>query len=38
MLVSLLIVFSVDPVHIFKDSNIVVRTDEPTSIIAFTLE
>ncbi|KAH7107138.1 hypothetical protein BKA62DRAFT_765689 [Auriculariales sp. MPI-PUGE-AT-0066] len=27
----------VDPVHIFKDANIVVRTDEPTSIIAFTL-
>lgn len=29
---------AVDPVHIFRGSSIVVRTDEPTSIIAFTLD
>ncbi len=28
----------VDPEHIFRESDIVVRTDEPTSIIALTLE
>ncbi|EJD52194.1 hypothetical protein AURDEDRAFT_181710 [Auricularia subglabra TFB-10046 SS5] len=28
----------IDPVHIFRGSDIVVRTDEPTSIIAFTLD
>ncbi|KZV78621.1 hypothetical protein EXIGLDRAFT_633621, partial [Exidia glandulosa HHB12029] len=28
----------VDPVYIFRGSSIVVRTDEPTSIIAFTLD
>ena len=30
--------FMADPEHIFRESSMVVRTDEPTSIIALTLK